>query len=118
MVRYPTRDLGVAPPLAECVPAVQLGAQREAVAQRRARCQEGSVQRHAYLGSRRHALAELVAHRDVQWRVQVAERHPRDQLTQPGLLLGAVVAPVAVPLVDHIVELRIEPARDLWMAAE
>src|SRR2546427_10152906 len=118
MVRYPARDLGVAPSLAECVPAVQLGAQREAVAQRRARCQEGGVQRDAYLGSRGHALAELVAHRDVQRRVQVAERHPRDQLTQPGLFLGPVVAPVAVPLIDHIVQLGVEPARDLRMAAE
>src|SRR5439155_1429330 len=36
----------------------------------------------------------------------------------PGLLLGAVVTPVAVPFVDHVVELGVEPAGDLGVAPE
>src|SRR5207244_7972519 len=37
---------------------------------------------------------------------------------QPGLLFGAVVTPVAVPLVDDVVELGIQPAGDPRVAAE
>src|SRR5207237_6210723 len=50
--------------------------------------------------------------------MQLAQRHPFYELAQPGLLRGAVVAPVAVPFVDHVVQLGVEPAGDLRMASE
>ena len=48
----------------------------------------------------------------------VAQSHPRHELAEARLLLRAVGAHVAVPLVDHVVVLRVEPARHLRVAAE
>ncbi len=118
MVAHVTRRLEVDPLPAERVPAIQLGPERQAVAPGSAGRQERRVQRYRHLGPGRNALAQLLAHGHVQRRVQVAERHSLHQLAQPGFFLGTVVTPVAVPFVDHVVELGVEPAGDLGVAAE
>ena len=50
--------------------------------------------------------------------MQIAQAHARHQLLQAGELVGAVEAVIAVPFVDHVVVLGVEPAADLRVAAE
>ena len=45
--------------------------------------------------------------------MQIAERHAIDEVIETGLLCRPVVAPVAVPLVDDVVMLGVEPAGNL-----
>ena len=72
--------------------------------------------RHGLAGLRR--AHRIGADRDVERPVPVAERHAGHQLAQARLLLRAVGAHVAVPLVDHVVVLGVEPAGRLRVAPE
>ena len=50
--------------------------------------------------------------------MQVAQRHARHDVAEARFLPRAVVAPVAVPLVDHVMVLGIQPAADLGVTAK
>ncbi len=103
-------------PLAQRIPTVQLGAQREGVTERRATGQERCVERHidALAGTNRPAQLRIPDH-DIERRVEIAQRHPGHQVAEARLLPRAVVAPIPVPLVDHIVMLGVQPAADFGM---
>src|SRR5439155_26728139 len=59
-----------------------------------------------------------IAHRDVQRRVQIPQRHPGHDLAEARLFPGTVVTPVAIPLVDDVVVLGVEPAAELGVTAK
>src|SRR5204862_2631980 len=109
---------GVRPPAAEAVPAVGLRAQGESVAEGCTGCEERGVQGNRDLRPGRDGLAQLLANGDVHRGVQVSKRHPFYQLAEPCLLRGAIVAPVAVTLVDHVVQLGVESTRHIYVAPE
>ena len=108
------------PPLAEAAEVVvadELELQRELGAGRGVG-EERGPQRHRHRLARLRRRRRVRAHRHVEGRVPVAQRHPRHELAEARLLLRAVGADVAVPLVDHVVVLRVEPARHLRVAAQ
>src|SRR5262249_8670035 len=119
LIRHPPNGRRIAAPLAECVPAVQLGAQHERVAERGAAIQERSVERNVHAFARMRSAAELrLAHCDIERRVQIAQRHPVYDLAEPGFFPRAVKAPVAVPLVDDVVMLGVEPTGELRVSTK
>src|SRR5262245_24828043 len=50
--------------------------------------------------------------------MQVPQRHALDQESESGLFVRAIEPPVTVPLVDDVVMLGVQPARELGMASE
>ena len=50
--------------------------------------------------------------------MKVAQRHAVDQFADSRLLFRPIESPIAIPLVDDVVELRVEPPRELGVAAE
>ena len=103
---------------AEGVPAVKLRTQGKPVADVLPAGQKGSVQRHLYRFPRLRAAAEVPAGGKEERGMQVAKRHAGNELVQTGDLLRTVEAPVAVPLVDDVVVLRVQPSGKHGMATE
>ncbi len=76
--------------------------------------QSGTLDLFARLG----VPAEVAAGGEVERAVKVAQAHSRDEFVQAGDFVGAVKAVVAVPFVDDVVVLGVEPAADFGVAAE
>src|SRR6266480_2459220 len=70
------------------------------------------------LSRSRRATQLRIPDGDIERCMQVPQRHPLDDVTKTGLLARAVEPPIAVPLVDDIVMLGVEPARQFGMAPE
>ena len=69
--------------------------------------------------ARPHGAAELrISHRHIERRVEIAKRHPLDEIAEASLFRRPVEAPVTVPLVDDIVVFGVQPAGELRMSPE
>src|SRR2546423_11759385 len=70
------------------------------------------------LSRSRRATQLRIPDGDIERRMQVPQRHPLDDLAKTGLLARAIEPPIAVPLVDDVVMLGVEPACQFGMAPE
>jgi hypothetical protein len=102
--------------LSEIVPTNQFGVKGESTGILVSH--ERSVERKVNPSSRLVLRVEILDWRNVIMTLEIGDGHARDKLIQTIDLRRTVVLDIAVPFVDHVVMLGIEPAGTLGIAAE